>query len=828
MKIGRLNMLLGAKGRYGFYRRGTQIPFPAEVNSDGNTVDIPLGVGSLYAGQGCGWKWNSLMDTGVDVRFQFDDAVFIGAICLGLAPGSAVKAIEVWAASGNDFACVGRFDPQTGDLLKGECAIPIGVPTKEVVVRLQADLKDIVITNLDIIGTDAVTPTIYPTPLSIQYGEGQIPLTTLKGVIAEPSPDAGFALDFLRERFNEYFGLDFDVVATENGAISIELDSQLAADHYQISITTDGVVLRSSARLGLLYAVESLVQLVKDNALPCCEVNDGPRTSVRGFHFGLPPREELEFTRRLIRYVLIPMRYNTLFVEFAGGMRFDKHPEINAGWEQANRDAAVGKQPAFPHGDMVAGGAVLEKDEVRAFVEYAKSFGFEVIPEVQSFGHVQYITYTHPEIAEVAEVPGKDSKLDTRSADQPPSTYYHHSYCPLHEKSYEIIYDLIDEIVEVVQPERYVHMGHDEVYQIGLCPRCIDKDHAELYALHVNRMYDYLAKKGLKMMIWCDMLQPTERYKTPPAITKLPRDIVMLDFIWYFHFDLDMEDNILPHGYDVIMGNLYSSHYPRYEQRIAKKGMIGGEVSTWCRIDEYTLGKKGKIFDLMYTAEMLWSESYNALCRTIYTAWIAARQPHLRDELRGIAKPITQDVQSRALVLPVTTNPRLPVVVAEALKRSNSTLWNRRFDFQNAQRLTDAPIEVGVADTFDKLVFLHATTANTQRIAWTKLIEVGSYIVRYVDGSQVEIPIEYAGNIMAYSRRYGEPLSQQYYRHQGYIATYMGDPLLQTSTEDGHHVTALGYEWVNSYPETEIASIICSGNKKTDADILLLGISGIK
>ena len=119
---------------------------------------------------------------------------------------------------------------------------------------------------------------------------------------------------------------------------------------------------------------------------------------------------------------------------------------------------------------MVAGGELLEKDEVKDLAEYARSFGFEIVPEVQSFGHVQYITYAHPEIAETAESV-HDKKMDTRLADQPPSTFYHHSYCPLHEKSYEIIYDIIDEVIEAARPERYVHMGHDEIYQIGICPR---------------------------------------------------------------------------------------------------------------------------------------------------------------------------------------------------------------------------------------------------------------------------------------------------------------------------------------------------------------------
>ncbi|NLN19067.1 MAG: family 20 glycosylhydrolase [Firmicutes bacterium] len=770
------------------------------------------------------------MDTGVDVRFRFDKDVFLGAVCIELAERSAVQSVEVYSVVDAEAACVGRFDAQTGGLVSGELTISIGVRAKEFIVRFQADLKDIVISQLALIGAESDETRIYPTPAEVEYGVGQYSLSALRSIAAlGSSPDTEFAAAHLRERFIERLGIDLPITSTSSeGSVSIAIDDSIDSEGYKVCVHSDGIELLASRRLSLLYAAETLIQLISDGALPYCEINDAPRVPVRGFHFGLPPREELDFARRFIRYVLLPLRYNTVFIEFAGGMRFDRHPEISEAWVRGNEGAKAGKQPPFPHGEMVAGGGLLEKEEVREFVDYIKAFGFEVIPEVQSFGHVQYITYAHPDIAEVAEGEA-DEKLDTRSADQPPSTYYHHSYCPLHEKSYELIYDIIDEIVEVVRPERYVHMGHDEIYQIGLCPRCRDKDHADLYTLHVTRMYEYLAKKGLKMMIWCDMLQPTERrYKTQKAIERLPRDIVMLDFIWYFHFDLDMEDHILPYGYKVIMGNMYSSHYPRFEQRIVKEGMIGGEVSTWCRFDEYTLAKKGKIFDAMYSAEMLWSETYDLRAREVYTAWIAKRMPRLRDELRGIAKPVGHPVSSEAIALPVAPNPRLPVAVAEALRRSAQTLGHCAFDFTGAQRLSSAPIEIPVSGHFQKLVFLHATANNAPRIAWKPLVEVGRYVVRYADGSQVSVPVEYAGNICVYTRRYGAPLPQQYYRHQGYIATYWGDPLMQAKSEDGRDVTALGFEWVNPYPEREIASIVCFGSEEADADILLLGISGIR
>jgi len=858
MYIGKLNSKAsGLAGNYSFLYRGTNHHFPPNkifISDDIENKEIPFGTGSLCKGNPIGWKWDSVMDVGVDIKVNLTKECFIGAVCISLLEGSAVQAVEVFSVNKDNHRCIGRYDAQTDSILEGSFNIPVGIKAEVLIIRFKASLKDIVISKLDIIGAVIDDkPIIYPTPVSAKYGQKSIPMNSIKAIATDDdSEDINFAIKYLQERIFERFDINLPLQKKNNACssednssplfvnkkeylISINMCENIKTEGYKIIIDDKGISFSDSTRLGLLYAIETFIQICSNGEVPICEIEDYPYKPFRGFHFGLPPREEIEFTKRLIRYVLIPMRYNTLFIEFAGGMRFDKHPEISEAWLQGNRAAKMGLQPPFPHGDMVAGGELLEKDEVRDFIEYARSFGFEIIPEVQSFGHVQYITYAHPDIAEVEET-SKDSEnknVDTRLADQPPSKFYHHSYCPSNEKSYEIIYDIIDEIVEVVKPKHYVHMGHDEIYQIGLCPLCKDKDHAELYAKHVTRMHDYLQKKGLGMMIWSDMLQPTEKYLTPPAINKIPKDIVMLDFIWYFHFDIDMEDHILPYGFNVIMGNMYSSHYPRYESRIAKKGMLGGEVSTWCRIDEYNLAKKGKIFDLLYSAEMLWSDTYNSDAREAYTDIIQKMIPKIRDELRGISKPENAQIVSIPITLPETSSSSLPNAIKAYIENISTSLQNviidkYIFDLSRTQRLSSTPIEACVNNKFSKLIFLHATTNNAQRVAWKSLTKVGEYVIKYSDNTEVVIPVEYAGNICVWSRRYAKPMPQQYYRHQGYIATYLSDPLIRAKTESGQDITVLGYEWVNPYPDKQIKAIYCSGNDSTDADILLFAISGIR
>lgn len=55
---------------------------------------------------------------------------------------------------------------------------------------------------------------------------------------------------------------------------------------------------------------------------------------------------------------------------------------------------------SFSHGVWASGRSVLGKHEVADLVDYARSYGIEVIPEAKSLSYVQYITVSYLEIAE--------------------------------------------------------------------------------------------------------------------------------------------------------------------------------------------------------------------------------------------------------------------------------------------------------------------------------------------------------------------------------------------------------------------------------------------
>lgn len=820
-----------------YYKRGTTHILPPdgfldECNTYNNLLSKPVF-----------WNWNTVLETGIDIQLNFSQKCFMDHITLKQSDDSIIKSISVLYKNEKGILIkAGKYEAETNGFLgQSEFNVLVGLSCDSIIIRLESCLKKIVIEELSIFGSILDGAVIYPLPDKIQYDTDNNKFMTVPDMIIANYEDADicFAANLLQENISQDSSISIKNInqtndETNKNAFILEKCShsvlgEILPEEYHIQSNNVCVKIYASDRRGLIYGVETVLQMIKGDKIIECEITDSPYMPLRGVHLGLPPREEIPFFYRLIRYLLVPMHINTIFLQFTAGMRFDKHPEINEAWMNAVKKSESGEWPKLHHSDMIAGGGVLEKSEVVDLIEYARSYGIEIIPEIQSLSHVQYITLAHPELAEISGTPQENLPVDKRSTDQPPNTFYHHSYCVLNEKCYQLIFDLIDEIIEVVRPEKYVHLGHDECYQIGICPKCKDKDPADLFAHHVTRIYEYLKKRNLNMMIWGDMLQNTTRYKTPPAIDKIPKDIILLDFIWYFALNHDIEDHLLDHGFQVAFGNLYSSHFPRFEKRIAKKGIIGGEISTWCRPDETVLGQKGKLYDIIYTANALWSNKYSSTMRCSYEKIISRLIPEIRSNLHGIISPSLNVSNKRVILdLPAPYKKPCPELV-EAINCAEPILLRGiLFDTSNIQQIsTGNEISITQVGNVESIVFLHCASQSISRIPSSDLDKIGSYTIIYADGTTEEIPIKYGESIATWNKRALEPLKMEYYRHAGYTATYFADPYVKARTTSGGYATLYGFEWINS-THKEIASIVCRTSSDAEADIIIAGAVGIR
>ncbi|MCQ2445437.1 MAG: family 20 glycosylhydrolase [Clostridia bacterium] len=776
---------------YRLFHRGTLLPFSPDGSPD---------EGTLFSGGHISYRQLTILNTGCDLVIDLDGTYFIDTLLLDHAEG--IRKTELFIPDGTSLKCVAHAE-------NGENPVA-GVYANKLIARFHADFLPLILEDLDLTGAAFDGVDLYPAPFSVTYGEGKgFNLASAKAILCgADDEDASFAASYFASSLEKECGLRLPIRpydASVPSPVVFTKDKTLAKEQYHVESSEDCLKAAASDRLGLLYAAAAMLMAVKDGVVCPLKVEDHPYKPFRGAHFGLPKRENIPFFKRLIRDLLVPMKYNTLFIEVARGMTYDSHPEINAVWNQVEDDFEAGRGAQAAHAAMVCGGRSLEKDEVRDIVTYAESFGLEVIPEIQSLSHVQYITMAHPEIGEVApeEKAGQDKAEEFSTADIRPEKKHAHCYCAADERSYEILFDIADEVIDVFKPKRYVHMGHDEVYEIGVCEKCRDRDPAELFASDVKRIHDYLAKKGLKMMIWGDMLHDVTTYKTPPAIDLIPKDIILLDFIWYFHFDKDLEDRLLSHGFRVIMGNLYSSHYPRYASRAAKEGILGGQVSMWVDTEENRLAYEGKLYDMLYTAGMLWREGYNADARRSYDERLRPLLHKLRKDLSGIPE---EYAHSEDLLAP-SAAPYSVAGLADPYAENHALTFT-------------------LGRHFDALVFTHTADRPAARIAWEELLPVGKYVITYEDGTEEIIPIAYGGSIRAMNERHASPLAPPYYRHEGYIATYLADPV-SLKDADGSDVTLYRLFWKNPSPGKKITSVTLAGDGETDVHVLLYRLEGL-
>jgi hypothetical protein len=741
--------------------------------------------------QGYVWRWGNVFDCAIDIKYTLDKECYVGSVELGLSGAGEVTLL------------VDGVKVKVRDAAK---PVHVNLSGKEVIIRARGSFKDIHFTEAKLFGfyLDDSEPLLLPRPKTFKYSEQRVKI----GALAASNTDGAFAVDFLTDSLAERY----EPLPDGNGIeLAFVIDPSYDSERYTVEVNASEATVTASSRLALLWGACRVIDLWDDGTLPVLTIDDKPDVPMRGFHMGLPTVDNIDFVKKFIRYVLLPYGYNHVIIEFNGAMRFDSHPEISEKWLESEKLYREGKGPRVMHADIGAEGTLLEKEQVREILDVLDSFGIEAIPEVQTLAHIEYITNAYPEFAELGKY------MKTVSEDKlkgiPHTHIPEHCYCPHDERCMAIVYDILDEIVEVVRPKRFVHIGHDEAYHMGLCPECRAKGAPRVYVEHVTALHDYIAKKGLSTMLWSDMFH-TNMYYTGEHFEsvkrELPKDLVLLDFTWYFHLDQDIEDSLLPEGYRIMMGNLYSSHYPRYSSRIAKKGMVGGEVSTWTAVCERKFGENGKFFDLPYTAEMLWNAySYDESDRASLTALIGqCIIPEIRDLMHG-----RYDLYLCGDTDLVGSFPGTDERVPEELGYLG---------------LCEPTGNVEVGAKYDRLIFEHATLNPAPRICWQELFTVGAYTVTYEDSTSVDIPVRSAAGILYVNSEYGMPMPDNYYRHQGYVGTYFADPTYEHRTAEGTPVLLLGQVWDNPHPEKAIATVGYTPAKGEYAVLLSAGILGVK
>ncbi|WP_375586018.1 family 20 glycosylhydrolase [Cyclobacterium xiamenense] len=258
---------------------------------------------------------------------------------------------------------------------------------------------------------------------------------------------------------------------------------------------------------------------------------------IRGLAIAAPQTGEVDSFVSFMEEVLAPRGVNTLLLRVDFNYAYESHPEL--------RDEEV-----------------LSKTEVKKLVAAADRHEIKLIPQINLLGHQSWasslgnLLTVYPEFDETPHV-----QLPEEYEWPNPDGLYCKSYCPLHPEVHGVVFDLVDEIVEVFETDAF-HAGMDEVFYIGddRCPRCSGRDKAELFAGEVTRIRNHLRQTDTRLWIWGDRLidgkttgigmWEASMNSTHRAIDLIPKDVVICD--WHYERPDQMPVLFALKGFDVI------------------------------------------------------------------------------------------------------------------------------------------------------------------------------------------------------------------------------------------------------------------------------------
>jgi hexosaminidase len=272
-------------------------------------------------------------------------------------------------------------------------------------------------------------------------------------------------------------------------------------ERYTLEVKAGGCEIKAGGSKGLFYGVQTLFQLCVqfheksgEIKLPFLYINDSPRFRYRGFMLDVArhffDKQYIFKVLDMLALLKINVFHFHLTDDQGSRIILKNYPKI----------AEIATKRRETNGDGYAVGGYFTKADIEEIVGYAASKHIQVIPEIDIPGHCTAFISAYPELScdnriiEVATTWGiKDNIL-----------------CTGKEEVYKFVYALLDEVAGLF-PSEYVHIGGDEVPKItwNSCPKCgevIKQNNLsgveELQGFFTNRIIQYLAKKGKKVIVW--------------------------------------------------------------------------------------------------------------------------------------------------------------------------------------------------------------------------------------------------------------------------------------------------------------------------------------
>ncbi len=303
--------------------------------------------------------------------------------------------------------------------------------------------------------------------------------------------------EFLVSKIN--YVNNVDKAATKKNRIVLNfLAKSEGIESYSLNINQSGIQINSNHKVGMLYGIMTLNQLLYQSqiesgfSLPYLVVSDEPAYEYRGFMLDASRHMQEVSTVKSILDFMCSVKLNVFHWHLTDdeGWRIesDLYPNLNI----------VGSNMINTHFDnrFTQVNGYYTKEEIREICEYAAQLNIEVIPEIDVPGHNFALTTAYPEL----RCPGHPAS---------------NAVCGADEKNFMMLTSLFGELLEIY-PFKRCHIGGDE-RKPGIwknCEVCNTKmtelglsDEKDLQNYFLNKISGHIHAKGVTTVAWAEHLE---------------------------------------------------------------------------------------------------------------------------------------------------------------------------------------------------------------------------------------------------------------------------------------------------------------------------------
>ncbi|PIE49279.1 MAG: beta-N-acetylhexosaminidase [Flavobacteriales bacterium] len=366
---------------------------------------------------------------------------------------------------------------------------------------------------------------IIPMPASLKQTEsGNFTINKLTKIRIDESLSA--AADRFIEHVKNASGITIstDEQKSQNNIIIYYLDTTLAKEAYTLDVSKNSINIAGGDYNGLLYASETLLQLLppavygdpQENlklSIPVVSIKDQPEFPWRGLMLDVSRHFfGKEYIKKCIdRLAMHKMNKFHFHLIDDQGWRIEikKYPKLTetGAWRVDQEDKHWNSRRKTKPDEKGTYGGFYTQEDLKEIVAYAAKKGVEVVPEIEMPAHVTSAIAAYPELA----CKGNPQPAVPSGGVWPITDIY----CPGQESTFEFLENVLLEVMEIF-PSDYIHIGADEATKTNWekCPHCKKriKDEGlenvkQLQSYFIKRIEKFLNDHDKNLIGWDEILE---------------------------------------------------------------------------------------------------------------------------------------------------------------------------------------------------------------------------------------------------------------------------------------------------------------------------------